>query len=393
MQVLYKYKDKLFEDIRDIVYSNRLRIDFQTLVEEYLPFQIFVTGKTMFKGVSIEPSVKYDSSFQGGKFDFSNGVDSYLQRYGLPEDYASAVSGGIDSSALAMEMKPKTIYSGFYGEEGFSELEYSKMVAEEIGADHLTYELTEKDFLDNVEESIEAVCTPAGGPGSVMEYALLKKLLKDKKVKAIVFGNGGDEIFLGYFFNQFIRHFAEMGSPDYMPNFAPAQRRIIKNALDSLIITSISRSTAIRTPIAGVMQKELAEERDVIDKLLFMNINWVLPMMLHLVGQSCRSVGIRAYNPLANKNFIEMAYSMNVAPTDFTKELLRKNLPGPIAKNRVKQGFPMPIESWSEFNEMLKEAYSSFVLRGLVSLPLFQGYDRLSWGVFQAEKFIRRFNV
>ena len=136
----------------------------------------------------------------------------------------------MDSSALAIEMRPEVIYSGFYEEEGFSELEYSKLVADEIGADHLVYKLTEKDFIDNLDDLIEAICTPAGGPGSVMEYALIKKVLKSKKIKAVVFGNGGDEIFLGYFFSQFIRRFVEMAPPDYMPNFAPSQKRIFKNA-------------------------------------------------------------------------------------------------------------------------------------------------------------------
>ena len=60
MRIKYKYKDRLFEDIRDVVYNNKLNINFEYLFEEYLPFQAFITGRTFFEGLTIEPSVKFD---------------------------------------------------------------------------------------------------------------------------------------------------------------------------------------------------------------------------------------------------------------------------------------------------------------------------------------------
>ena len=187
MRVIYKYNGEQFNDIRDAVHNNKLDIDFEYIFEEYLPFQAFVSGRTIFKGLTIEPSVKYDpfkyigySSFNSDVF--SDGVMDYLDRYGFDSSkkFTGAVSGGVDSSAVALELEPKVIYSGYYkAEDYFDETPYSKAVAETIGAEHRTYELTEADFLENVEDCIDIICTPIAGLGTVMEYAALKNAIED----------------------------------------------------------------------------------------------------------------------------------------------------------------------------------------------------------------------
>ena len=86
MKIEYRYKDEVFEDIRDIVYNNRLWIDFKYIMEEYLPFQTFITGRTFFKDVTINSSIKFDPTeyVKYKRFDselFSKSVEDYLYEY------------------------------------------------------------------------------------------------------------------------------------------------------------------------------------------------------------------------------------------------------------------------------------------------------------------------
>ena len=82
MRLQYSYQDRFFDDIRDIVLNNKLEINYEHIFEEYLPFQVFVTGDTFFKGVRIVPSVKFEPSMIGRGFDeeyFKESVNDYLQ--------------------------------------------------------------------------------------------------------------------------------------------------------------------------------------------------------------------------------------------------------------------------------------------------------------------------
>lgn len=411
MKIRYKYKDKKFEDIRDIVYNNKLDIDFEYVFEEYLPFQTFITGRTFFKGLSIESLVKFDP-FEYVKFQsfnkelFSEGIKKYLieHNFDFSKKFIGAVSGGIDSSVVALETKPKVIYSGFYdGKDFFDETPYSKLIADEIGADHLTYELDEIDFLTNMEKCLEIICSPIGGLGSVMEYTTLKKVLKDlPNMKQILFGNGGDEIFLGYFFNYYVKEFYD-GSyeePIYMSNFLDSKKNIAEKIIDFMITASLNRGSlsVLYSPfVINTFTPIINRINSVVNKLLFVNINISLPSLLHLNNQFCRALKVRGFNPLANESFIKIAKHINTPMSKFPKETLRNlynNMPKMVKENYVKRGFPIPTNKWNNLNDIMKNAYNCFFKRPEVNIKKlpYEGINRYTWGVFQSELCLRRFN-
>ena len=410
MQITYHYKNKVFYDIRDIVYNNKLSIDFQYIFEEYLPFQAFITGRTFFKGLTIKASTKFDPfkyvKFQ--KFDnelFQNYIQDYLEKYNFnaSEKFTCAVSGGVDSSVIALLTKPEVIYSGRYnGNEFCDETPYSKLIANEIKATHYIYDLNENDFLENMEDCFEILCSPIAGLGSVMEYAILKKALKDMpNTKQILFGNGGDEIFMGYFFNYYVKEFYEKSyeQPDYMPNFLTSKKNIAEKIIDFMIIASLNRGPLSVLYSPFVINKFIPMIDNItsfIDKLLFVNINITTPTLLHLNNQFCRALGVKGFNPLANDNLIKIAKHINTPMTQFPKEVLRNvcdNLPKQIKENYIKRGFPIPTDNWHNLNDMMRNAYDSFFKRpeAVIEKIPYNNINRYTWGIFQAELCLRKF--
>ena len=411
MQIKYEYKDKTFEDIRDIVHNNNLDIDFQYIFEEYLPFQALITGKTFFKGLTIRSSAKYNPSkyVKYQKFDnelFQKSIQNYLKEYDFDfsKEFTCTVSGGVDSSIIALITKPKSIYSGRYiGEAFYDETEYSKLIAHELEAIHYIYDLTENDFLENMDDCLEITCSPIAGMGSIMEYATLKKALKDMpNTKQVLFGNGGDEIFMGYFFNYYVKEFYEKSYefPNYMPNFLASKRDIAEKLIDFMIVASLNRSSLSDLYSPFVINKFIPminSIKSIVDKLLFVNINITLPTLLHLNNQFCRALNVKGFNPLANNKLIEIAKHINTPMTQFPKEYLRNicdNMPKQIKENYIKRGFPIPTNNWHNLNHMMRNAYNSFFKRSEVvveKIP-YNNINRYSWGIFQAELCLRRFD-
>ena len=132
------------------------------------------------------------------------------------------------------------------------------------------------------------------------------------------------------------------------------------------------------------------------DKLLYVNINFTLPSLLHLNGQMCRFLEVQAFNPLANSWLISAARTINDPMTEIPKKLLREirpDMPEGIKNNYLKRGFPVPYNTWVRLNHEMKEAYDEFFKRSwvdVVKIP-YDGINRWTWGVFQAELFLRRF--
>jgi len=403
MKVGYKYADKVFEDIRDIVYNNKLDIDFEYIFEEYLPYQVFITGRTFFKDVTINTSTSYYPFSDGSELpNFSKSIKEYLNSREFDgKDFIAAVSGGVDSSLMALETKADIIYSGYYNDPEYSEIPFSKEVAKVLNSKHYTYELTEDDFLNNLEEFMEVVCSPIAGYGGVMEYITLKKSLEDNKnTKFVLFGNGGDEIFFGYPFNYFIKDIYEYGNikPKYMSNFAPQKRYIIDKALNILLVSSLNRSTQkemYNSYSTFNLISNLSNIGDMKSKILHVNINIILPSLLHVNNQMCKACNVTGLNPLTNKEFIKYADKLNDPISDIPKEYLRNirnDLPKPIVNNYIKRGFPMPLNDWDNAKGYVGEIYNSFFKRmdDMEKIP-YTGLNRYAWGILQTELVLRKF--
>lgn len=115
--------------------------------------------------------------------------------------YGTFLSGGIDSSlitALASKLSPEKLNTFTIGfkESSFSETEYAKAVAKHLGTAHHEYILSEKDAVALIEDILPVYDEPFADSSAVPTMLVSK--MASQKVKMILTGDGGDELFMGY---------------------------------------------------------------------------------------------------------------------------------------------------------------------------------------------------
>jgi asparagine synthase (glutamine-hydrolysing) len=115
--------------------------------------------------------------------------------------FGAFLSGGIDSSlvtAIAQRHSPapvKTFTIGFK-EEKFNEAAKAKKIAHYLGTDHEEMEMSYRDALEMCETAMDLFDEPFAD-SSAIPTLLVSKMAR-QKVKMILSGDGGDELFMGY---------------------------------------------------------------------------------------------------------------------------------------------------------------------------------------------------
>jgi len=111
------------------------------------------------------------------------------------------LSGGVDSSAIAALVKrmvpgPVETFSVGYKEREYSELHFSRQVAEALGTKHFEVELGREDFFNSLPNLVWHEDQPITWPSSVSLYYVAR--LAAERVKVVLTGEGCDELFAGY---------------------------------------------------------------------------------------------------------------------------------------------------------------------------------------------------
>jgi asparagine synthase (glutamine-hydrolysing) len=121
-------------------------------------------------------------------------------RTGTPE-VAAFLSGGMDSSSIAGLLdrihpgKARTFSIGF-DEQGYDEMHYARIAAKAFKTDHTEYYVTEKDILDALPGIVRNFDEPFGNSSVIPTY-FCARIAREKGVKVMLGGDGGDEVFGG----------------------------------------------------------------------------------------------------------------------------------------------------------------------------------------------------
>ncbi|TAF65992.1 MAG: asparagine synthase (glutamine-hydrolyzing) [Cytophagales bacterium] len=202
-----------------------IEVDTDAL-KDYLVFQLYLYGKTLFKGINellrshrivIENGnitkecyweVYYDLDWEHTPKYFSDQLQELIEesiKYHLRSDVpvGAYVSGGIDSgiiASVAARMQQGTIFKAFTGKfelgELYDESHYARSLANMRQMDLHEVSITHTDFIDSIEKVIYHLDYPVAGPGSFPQYHVSK--LAANHCKVVLGGQGGDEIFGGY---------------------------------------------------------------------------------------------------------------------------------------------------------------------------------------------------
>lgn len=151
-------------------------------------------------GLEVTPWYKYSPVPSNGDL---SGILEDAVRLRLHADVpvGSFLSGGLDSSiisAIAAKQQPglKTFSIGFKDHPFLDESPYAERMARFIGSDHHALRLKEEDFLSRIEDFLARVDEPFAD-SSAFNLFLLSEYSR-KHVKAVLSGDGADELFKGY---------------------------------------------------------------------------------------------------------------------------------------------------------------------------------------------------
>ena len=324
------------------------------------------------------------------------------------------LSGGLDSStiaALMVEAYPGQVESFTIGfEEGsFDESKYARQVAQHLNTRHNEMVLTSRKAVDLVSEISNFMDEPFADSSIIPTY-LLSRFAR-QKVKVVLGGDGGDELFAGYptvLSHRLIEYYERLIPWFLRAYLAPRVMDRFKVSFDNIsldfrlrrflagrgvpLITRHQRwlgsfvdeekSSLLQSWIQPVLRDtyfqsyEYARECDAkipLNQILFNDLRTYLEGdILYKVDRASMAASLEVRVPFLNREVVHFA---NDLPLDlklhnFTgKFLLKKMMKGRLSDeiiNRTKKGFNMPVAYWlsGDLKEFMLDMLSpSFISR------------------------------
>jgi asparagine synthase (glutamine-hydrolysing) len=401
-------------------------------LHDYFCFQFCLGAKSMFAGVrQVQAAhcgyvdgdgrlderrywqVHYDLDWRHDERHFVDAVrerlfDSVRVHLRADVEVATYLSGGIDSSliaAVARETRPGERFQAFNGrfsgfDAAFDESRYARELASERGMLLHEIDIGEDDFVRHMGDVIWHLDQPVAGPGSFPQY-MVSRRVRQEKVKVVLGGQGGDEIFGGYaryliaYWEQCIKGALDgtMGSGNFVvtyqsiiPNlvtlrgYKPLIQEFLSEGMfderDRRYFRLINRSNTFgdilnRELFAGAASYE--EFRDIywgqnvgkesyFDSMTHFDFKTLLPALLQVEDRMSMAHGIESRVPLLDHALVELAATIPANIKFQNGELKRllkiafvDKLPGAIVGRQDKMGFPVPLQPWMRRGGRVRE--------------------------------------
>lgn len=220
-QFIFGSELKIFKSIRGL----KLTIN-QEAIEKFLHFGYIPGPFTIYNEVKKFPQ-GHAGVYQAGVLTISNywSLDTAITSHQISDEKSASkslteilndsvkshlvsdvpigtfLSGGIDSSlvtAIATKHHPNTMntFSIGFNEAKFDESIYAERVAETLGTEHHAFHLNQEDAMGQIPNLLDIYDEPFADSSFIP--TLLVSELARKKVKVVLSGDGGDELFMGY---------------------------------------------------------------------------------------------------------------------------------------------------------------------------------------------------
>ncbi|MCZ6855831.1 MAG: asparagine synthase (glutamine-hydrolyzing) [Gammaproteobacteria bacterium] len=374
-----------------------------TALYDYLTYLYIPTPKTLYQGVQKLPPGHIL------RFDCTSGTHSIKSYWRLevpsdPQPVADAeirlqellreaidsqmvadvdvgffLSGGIDSSsvvALAADHHEqlKTFSIGF-DSANYSELEFAAMVAEHVGSDHYPATLDEQAADVLVDKLPILFDEPYADTSALPTYLVARHAAK--KVKVVLTGDGGDELFGGYGWYRNSARVQKGPAGNRWLNLTgrakrtlPVVRRLVRGLERYLLLQGFAYYTRL---LGGMVANEKDTYRQrweipadyddywhfrrhydsslpAVTALQVLDFHTYLPDdILTKVDRATMAHSLEARVPLLDTTLIEFAFSLSEATRGSEKALFKASmaalLPSAISHRR-KKGFSVPAAVW-----------------------------------------------
>lgn len=298
------------------------------------------------------------------------------------------LSGGIDSSTIAASVREsgaKDINSysaSFDFDQGINESKKALLVSQHLDLKHNSLQIKGSNIINVINLLAKAHDEPFADAANIPLYLMCKEL--DSKVKVVLQGDGGDELFAGYRRYQIL---SNMSHFKYLPNAIsslpriagkygkrisriydaitqknPAMRMALLLTLETRkdnpynLLKSEKRDHLEFTTDPFLAYKNAAERfkaEDPVQQMLLTDLTVQLPsQFLTKVDRATMAAGIEARVPLLDENIAKIAVSMtskwkvnNKQNKIILRDSQRGRLPSSILDG-PKTGFGVPYEFW-----------------------------------------------
>jgi len=400
-------------------------------VDDFFTYQAIPSPKTVFKSVKKIPPGHYliwkDGEIKIERYweiDFSKKLklkdeNEYMEilwekltesvkiRMISDVPLGAFLSGGVDSSTVVGIMSqlsdlPVKTFSVGFDVESFSELKYSRIVAERFKTEHYEF-IVKPDVIEILPKLIWYYNEPFGDSSMIPTYYVANKT--KNYVKVALNGDGGDENFAGYpryyqtkllekllkiskktfLLNRVNKKLIEKIYKNYPYNFYSRIFKWLCEADDSGFCYAYTRrltsfspewkeklySSFFKNEIKNYNSFEITQKLwekvnnlDLLEKMIYCDFNLYLPeVLLVKMDIATMSNSIEGRSPFLDNEFVELIASFppelklkGKISKYILKEKLKDFLPEEILK-RKKMGFGVPIGKWfrDKLSDYLKE--------------------------------------
>lgn len=265
------------------------------------------------------------------------------------------LSGGIDSSTVTAYMRrhtaePLATFSIGFGEDQFSELPYSHLMASLLGTEHHTQVMQHEAVFSSLLPVLWHLDMPHGDASFMPTY--LVSSLASRFVKVVLTGDGGDELFAGY--EKYRSFYNGFSGGDFDYGYFQASS-ILDDGLRAGLYTHEFRASLGGNQPFDVMRKYLnaAGTDDLINRMLYADATLLLEgNNLVKPDRMAMAVSIEPRAPFLDYRLAEYVSRL---PGDWKlrgdtlKFILKKAVTGIIPDeviHRKKQMFTVPIGEW-----------------------------------------------
>ncbi|MBI5354310.1 MAG: asparagine synthase (glutamine-hydrolyzing) [Chloroflexi bacterium] len=323
------------------------------------------------------------------------------------------LSGGLDSStiaALMVDLYPGKVESFTIGfEEGsFDESQYARKVARQLNTQHNEMILTSKKAVELVGEISNFLDEPFADSSIIPTY-LLSRFAR-QKVKVVLGGDGGDELFAGYptvLSHRLIGYYERLVPWVLRAYVAPRVMDRFKVSFDNISLDfRLRRFLAGRgVPLINRHQRWLGSFVD--EEKASLLQNWVKPVLretyyqsyeyanscdakeplnqvlfndlktylegdiLYKVDRASMAASLEVRVPFLNREVVHFANDLpldlklhNFTGKFLLKKMMKGRLPDDII-NRPKKGFNMPVAYWlsGDLKELMTDMFSESLIK------------------------------
>ncbi len=421
------------------------------VLETYLTFQYSPTEDTFFKGVKKLPAA-HCFTYKGGKLkvrryweikfkaDNSPDLEEWVQRISdtfknsvdahkfADVEVGSFLSSGVDSSYVAAVADvDKTFTVGFGEDEKYNEIGYAKEFSKYIGKANYSKVISPEEYWDNLKKIQYHMDEPLADPAAIALFFVCG--LASEQVKAVLSGEGADEIFGGYN----IYH-----NPDDMAGYfrlpralrkgvgAVAEKLPHKHGVNYLIrgskdlderfignayiFSEKERKEILRiktnAPDAMAITKpfyDKVRDQDQVTQMQYLDLHlWMTGDILLKADKMSMAHSLELRVPFLDRRVMELAqqipkkYRVNKENTKYAMRIAALKACPPQTANKKKLGFPVPTRVWlreEKYYNIVKNSFTSpaakkfFNTKALVELldahrEEKYDYSRKIWTVF-----------